>query len=114
MFYNKNNDLVISIGKGVILEITYIMKSADFLIEEKEVYQVKEEREKFFIKKDELNKLYLKEIDDSDDHNKHNIEIFNKNIEVRDSYNNYIMMLLKEIDRQSLVEGTVDEYQKLC
>ena len=24
MFYNKNNDLVISIGKGVILEITYI------------------------------------------------------------------------------------------
>lgn len=116
MFYNKNNDLVISVGKGVILEITYIMKSADFLIEEKEVYQVKEEREKFFIKKDELNKLYLKEIDDNDDigHNKHNIEIFNKNIEVRDSYNNYIMMLLKEIDRQSLVEGTVDEYQKLC
>ena len=44
-------------------------------------------------------KLYLKEINDSDDHNKHNIEIFNKNIEVKDSYNNYIMMLLKEIDR---------------
>lgn len=111
----KSDELYIKAGNGVITELTYILKSNEFLIENQTIYNVASSRDQYIQEQANLENLYNTGCSNENDDNAR-LEFMNSIITqqeiVKQSYENYINTLLSERERQNLVEGTVNEKQK--
>ena len=111
----KNTELCIKSGNGVITEITYILKSSEYLIENQTIYNILNIRNEYEKEQNILDNMYRTGC--IDENNAIERLKFMNNIiiqqeKIKNTYNNYINTLLIEQQRQNLVEGNVNDQQK--
>lgn len=128
LLYNKNNELKFNINDGIIAEISYNLKSQTYILESNIQYLIKNKKEKYQLNKNALEDIYQgKQVDiylldgTVETIPSYNINSTNlieqktwwNNIKrlrklIDESYEDYIVTLEDEKERQKIIEGFVD------